>query len=100
MGNMPAMISDHGPEFAEATELIQGLQDQRFLDEAVEMARAAYDKYDPKVHRLVPRGIKPNDGELSYYDFFRQQTPELFRYCRNVGSAVQALQLLIERGDK
>jgi hypothetical protein len=88
------MISDHGPEFAEASALIQSLEDHRFIDEAIEMARAAYEKYDPAVHKLVRRGTKVNEGEMTYNDFFRQETPDLFRYCRNVKSAIEVLIIL------
>jgi len=89
------MISDHGPEFDEAAKLIQGLKDTRFMDEAIEMARAAFEKYDPAKQKLVRRGTKTNDGEMTYNDFFRAETPDLFRYCRNVKSAIEVLITLI-----
>lgn len=89
------MVTDHGPEFDEAAKLIQGLGDHRFIDESIEMARAAFAKYDPKVHKLVQRGTKVNEGQMTYNDFFRQQTPDLFRYCRNVKSAIEVLIRLI-----
>jgi len=89
------MISDHGPEFDEAARLIRNLQDHRFVDEAIEMARSAFEKYDPAKHKLVRRGTKINDGQMTYNDFFRTETPDLFRYCRNVKSAIEVLIILI-----
>lgn len=93
------MIQDHGPEFTEASVLIAQVHDHRFIDEAINMAKVAYTFYDPDKHQLshLPKG-RLNQGQMTYHEFFRQVTPDQFRWCRNVKSAAQVLDILIAQG--
>jgi len=92
------MVSDHGEEFIEASALIAQVHDHRFIDEAITMARTAFGFYNPDKHHLshLPKS-RLNDGEMTYHEFFRQTTPDLFRWCRNVRSAAEVLDILIAR---
>lgn len=87
------IIGNHGSEFIETSELIAKIKDMRFIDESIEMARAAFVFCNPEV-KLVHRGSSVK-GEMTYHDFFRINVPDLFRFCRNVKSAADVLEILI-----
>jgi hypothetical protein len=88
------------------TELFKQVNDRRWIDESIAMARAAAEVYDPRQHKLVEfEHDKVGDtGELTYRQFFLQvsndvspgvRAPDsLFGRLKNVRTAIEVFRLL------
>lgn len=72
----------------EVSRLDQMLTDHRFAIEAIRLALATIDRYDPSAHRLT--------GHLSsYHQLFRAVAFDEYTRCANVRSAATLLDVLI-----
>jgi hypothetical protein len=81
---------------ADDLRLLDGLGDRRFAGEAVRLARAAFEEFDPRRHRISHLGgDERQPGECSYSSFFREVVPDEFRVTRNIGLAGRVLDRMI-----
>jgi len=66
------------------------------LGAAVRLARASFEQYDPRVHKLSHLGADIRQpGERSYPSFFREVALAEFVVCHNVWAASMVLDLMI-----
>lgn len=85
---VPAAGDDAFARQHEVRRLDQMLTDHRFALEAIRLALATIDRYDPSTHRLT--------GQLSsYHQLFRAVAFDEYMRCPNVRSAASLLDTLI-----
>lgn len=106
-------VADELTDLQYVNALLQRVGDRRWVDDSIAMARAAFAVYDPAEHVLVQhrhdmKRDPGDDREITYRAFFQQvsdalapgarPTDTLYFRCKNVRTAIEILDLLIEGG--
>lgn len=98
---MSITITDRPRTMSETDRLKGLLVDPRDATAAVQLAQAAFEKFDPARHKLTRKPAADRmPSEMTYPQFFREVALDRFRATRNVAGAAFLLDILIAEADE